>query len=125
MDRRSRTRLPTRRAQTSTAVAAAREARPPPFSTCPCECSPWLQRGRLRPQTRLGARHEPPQRGERQEADADSDQLRLANEDRSDLHAAGNEWIGDGAKVGRPEELGGGTQRDTKPEGAADLREHR
>src|SRR4051794_635038 len=45
MDRRSRTRLPPRRAQTSTAVAAAKEARPPPFSTCPCECSPWLQRG--------------------------------------------------------------------------------
>src|SRR5271166_1757280 len=242
MDRRSRTRLPPRRAQTSTAVAAAKEVRPPPFSTCPCDCLPWLQRGLeaaeetlrpdnddrevesehdeslvgrveqetadgldkadqyagekaaenaaepaqchhdvcqeskaradvgknviesrehgagdsdaaepdrpterehalgwnahhccrlailrscLQPQTRLGARHEPPQRGERQEADAASDQLRLADEDRSDLHAAGNEWIGDGAKVGRPEELGGGTQRDTKAEGAADLREHR
>ena len=29
------------------------------------------------------------------------DQLRLADEDRSDLHAAGNQWISDGAKVGR------------------------
>ena len=33
--------------------------------------------------------------------------------------------IGDGAKVGRPEELGAGAQRDTEAERAADLGQHR
>ena len=49
---------------------------------------------------------------------------RLADEDWADLHASGNERIGDGAKVGRPEELGAGTQRDPEAERAADLGEH-
>ena len=47
-----------------------------------------------------------------------------ADEDRADLHAASNERIGDGAKVGRPEELGAGAKRDTEAERAADLRQH-
>src|SRR5262249_26733431 len=68
---------------------------------------------------------EPPQRGERQQADAPGDQLRLADEDRADLHAPADGRIGDGAKVGRPKKLCGGTQRDTKTERAADLGEHR
>src|SRR5262249_15243220 len=60
----------------------------------------------------------------RQQANASSDQLRLADEDRADLHTPGSERIGDGAKVGRPEELRAGAQRDTKAERAADLGEH-
>src|SRR5262249_60509114 len=88
-------------------------------------CRLAILRGRLQAQTRFGTRDEPPECGERQQADAASDQLRLADKDRADLHAPGNERIGDGTKVGRPEELRAGAQRDTEAERAADLGEHR
>jgi len=83
-----------------------------------------ILRGRLEAEARLGARDEPPECDKRQQADAASDQLRLPDEDRADLYAASNERIGDGAKVGRPEELGAGAKRDTEAERAADLRQH-
>jgi hypothetical protein len=50
--------------------------------------------------------------------------LGLADEDRADLHAPAMTGFVTGAKVGRPEELRGGTQRDTEAERAADLGEH-
>src|SRR6266516_1986860 len=88
-------------------------------------CRLAILRGCLETQTRFGAGDEPPECGERQQADAARDQLGLADEDWADLHAPGNERIGDGAKVGRPEELGAGTQRDPEAERAADVGEDR
>ena len=66
-----------------------------------------------------------PEREESEEADRARHQLRLADEDRPDLHAAGDPGIGDGAEVGRPEILRAGAQRDRQPERAAHLRQHR
>jgi len=48
----------------------------------------------------------------------------LADENCTDLHAAGDPGIGYGAEIGRPKELRTGSQRDCQSERAADLGKH-